>query len=98
MMRSARFVRAMMWASLFAVCMGQSCDFGLAGRGNSGRPIDDGNPDTALPQFTLIPNDRVLNCDDSDNASRVANWLDGAVAVADEDCGPVTITNDYTRL
>jgi hypothetical protein len=52
--------------------------------------------DTTPPVFTNIPQHLAVECDGSYNLSRLNAWLAGATAV--DECGDVTITNDFVGL
>ena len=53
------------------------------------------NDDTA-PVFTVIPENITVECDGTGNASELQNWLNSAIAT--DNCGVATITNNYTGL
>jgi hypothetical protein len=52
--------------------------------------------DTTAPVFTSTPQDLTVECDGSGNLSELNAWLAGAAAV--DECGDVTITNDFVGL
>jgi len=52
--------------------------------------------DTTPPEFTNIPQDLIVECDGSHNIGQLSAWLAGAAAV--DQCGDVTITNDFVGL
>jgi hypothetical protein len=52
--------------------------------------------DTTAPEFTIVPEDADAECDGNSNAAELDAWLN---SVSAEDlCGEVTITNDFTSL
>jgi gliding motility-associated-like protein/uncharacterized repeat protein (TIGR01451 family) len=52
--------------------------------------------DTTAPVFTTIPEDLTVECDGEGNTNELNAWL--AEVTAEDDCGGVTITNDFTAL
>jgi hypothetical protein len=52
--------------------------------------------DTTPPVFTNIPQDLAVECDDSYNLNQLNAWLANVTAV--DECGDVTITNDFVGL
>ncbi|HPK05943.1 MAG TPA: hypothetical protein PK908_08610, partial [Bacteroidales bacterium] len=52
--------------------------------------------DTTAPEFTIIPQDLTVECDGSGNVSDLNDWL--ADVAADDVCGTVSITHDFTEL
>jgi len=52
--------------------------------------------DVTPPVFTVIPENLTVECDGTGNYTQLQNWLNSAVAI--DNCGTVTITNNYTGL
>jgi hypothetical protein len=52
--------------------------------------------DTTPPVFTSTPQDLIVECDGSGNLNELNAWLASADAV--DECGDVTITNDFAGL
>ena len=82
----------------FLACAGQECDFTIVPPGGDGNGNGDGNGDgmEEPPVFTVVPADLVLDCSSDDVADELDDWLASAEAEADEDCGDVTVTQDFS--
>ncbi|MGB4206185.1 MAG: hypothetical protein WBJ84_11295, partial [Bacteroidales bacterium] len=52
--------------------------------------------DTTAPEFTIVPEDHTVECDGLGNGDELNAWL--ANVAADDVCGTVTITHNFTAL
>jgi len=89
--------RTLVWWSVAAVAVafvGLGCGDGGPG-GILGKQAA---VDPPPPQFDVAPADLTLECDGSDNATILQDWLASATAVAAAECGQPTVTDDFVGL